>query len=371
MSDEYLDDFVVRGFYSPQPFPYPLALRFKQSYHPDARDRDSQFDYMVDLSEDLVKYLAMVLASNYRHNNPSQSHADAEVIRALKGLNQPMFGRWLALLQKLVAYYQLSPTNLLVPEVSSFYQAKAEVGMIACYEYFRNTYTIHNENVETKGDFLEFLLEHRNDVTHPRGMTNRQKQRSMSKLKPALHELFFGLQFLTSYSLVYLSRVTVVRMQKKYDHEIVTMMGDEVREVGKVDKYEQTTERQPGWFYLSEQGYSYNPIFDLQPFLMYVQCEKCIEQTDEDVERLFVFDGYEKPSNTTPGVLKYYGPETHCRHRHQLEDEEGWLTWLLTKLTYNCFKPQLCKLERCHPRAAAQQTLHQPVLQDRLPAATA
>src|SRR6478672_10392257 len=107
-------DTDIRGRY-----PYPLAATFHRAYY-ESRDLALIHDYLLDLSEVVIKYCAAIALAQY----VADGSPDAAITSSLSALRRPSLGHWQGWLRDILRLYEREKRALAVPELLTAYDQK-------------------------------------------------------------------------------------------------------------------------------------------------------------------------------------------------------------------------------------------------------
>src|SRR5580765_920467 len=103
---EQLDN-QIRGNY-----PYPLAATYHRAYY-GSPDLDEIHEYLLDLFEVTLKYLAAIMMSQYF----AEQVNDPRTNKTLLALERPSLGHWQGWLRDILALYRRQRRPLRLPEL--------------------------------------------------------------------------------------------------------------------------------------------------------------------------------------------------------------------------------------------------------------
>jgi hypothetical protein len=265
-------------------YPYPLARSYYRAYKA-TRDENQIHDFLMDLYEGIVKYLATLVLSQYTCDGAP----DATINEQLQAIERPSLGNWVGWLRDIINYYGRQKKPLTVAEISAFYNEKFREGAALLTGYnglkkilFEQLNRGDNKQVQTvmPREFFDLLLQYRNVQAHGAKRTSCDRERVVELLSPAMEELLDHMAFLTRYRLVSIGDVKRAPTRvRRYEHFVTDLTGNYPSSPR--DPYDRDNDNVlPGQVYISAADQEYDPILCLHPFLIYRICPKCrTEQT--------------------------------------------------------------------------------------------
>ena len=300
-------DTDIRGRY-----PYPLSATFHRAYY-ETRDPAMIHDYMLDLFEVTVKYLASIVIAQY----VKDGSADAALNNSLLNLQRPSLGHWQGWLRDIIRLYGRQKQSLALPEIGAFYEQRHTTDVFQAYNGLRQMMTEHmdykgdgkNSPAITTQQFFDLLGTYRNKIAHGARLNVFDRERVCKMLIPAMRELFKNLAFLAEYQLVYVTEVKLTagptRRVTRYGHYFTDLTGY-LPSVSLEPVLLDQAAAHPNELYILAKGETFTPLLSLHPFLIYRHCERCSD------ERVFVLN---TSRENTLSYLSYA-----CSHQFSLTE---------------------------------------------------
>lgn len=254
-------------------YPYPLAAAFLRAFY-TTYELDEMLEYLVELFELVVKYLAGIAVSQYL----AGPLADPQISESLLNLRRPSLGHWQGWLRDIPALHGRLQRAFNVPELVAFYNQKDRDRLLGAY---KDLFALpqmggdqRNPTSVTMHQFFEGLGTYRNRLAHGSRPSRQDRERAAQILVTALHEIFHKLAFLADYRLVYVAQVTVEfdSGSPRYSHALTNLMGDSPRVTRPVTSSAMTPN---GRIYLLDKTQEFHSLLSLHPFLIYQYCERC------------------------------------------------------------------------------------------------
>jgi len=283
-------------------YPYPLARSYQRAAR-STRDDSLIHDYLMDLYEMTVKYLAIVVMAQYT-NDPDA--VDERISQSLQGLVRPSLGMWVGWLRDIIRYYDKQQKPLLVSELTAFYSMKLRFDnkkgkeeqepLVVCFTKIKE---VLNEQmgkgdgtvptVFTIADFFDAMLQYRNGLAHGTNLGANQKKERVNFMLPGFEALLLKMNFLVRYRLIYVNSVNrAASREKKYEHYYTELYGDSIAPA-RDPKIMTNDDALPETLYVCNADREYDPILSLRPFIIFRLCNR------DGTEQTFVLnEGKEK-----------------------------------------------------------------------------
>lgn len=254
-------------------YPYPLAASYARAYF-SANNLSEQHEYLVDLCELIVKYLAAIAVSQYVVDGMRDPTIDLDLFH----LRRPNLGHWQGWLHDILALYRKQGHPLLVPELGSFYLQKDSGALLQAHENLVNLPPLaqqtQNSPSVTPQQFLQTLVTYRRRVRDVVERSLCDRECAAKILGPALQTLMQRLDFLAKYRLVHVNQVTVAFKSQSlhYSHHVTFLVGDTPQVAGPQVADVATADQK---LYLLDRTADFRPLLSLDPLLRYAHCTSC------------------------------------------------------------------------------------------------
>ncbi len=262
-------------------YPYPLAATYYRAFH-STHDLDEAHEYLLDLFEVTLKYLASIALSQYFKDAPN----DPKINHDMGALLRPSLGHWQGWLRDILDLYERSSTPLAVPELAKFYRQKHTMDLLRAYTSLREVMSRMGHGggkslgVVNPKQFFELLGEYRNLLAHGVRPGRPDRERVAGILAPAMRDIYMSMAFVTDYRLVHIDEVKVKRAPgsskqgHRYEYYYTTLMGDRPRAAPSPRTLERD-DTEPEKLYLLAKGGQFEPLISLYPFLTFHYCASC------------------------------------------------------------------------------------------------
>ncbi|MFQ6099437.1 MAG: hypothetical protein ACE5O2_17020, partial [Armatimonadota bacterium] len=276
----------------------------------------------IALFEVTLRYLACVACAGHFQTGLH----DDKVRRALRGLNHPSLGHWLAVWRE-TARAHAGTSGFPVPELLRLAAVECAVGS-ACHtahtrlcELYRKTALSRRNRPISMYQFFEIMVVHRNGLFHyPSAQQEGVLKECDLVVGPALEETFHHLEFLRRYQPVFVRQIRFHRGQLVHEIERCLGPADPVTEtyVG-----EEPLAQEAGRLILAraemvtkdgEERERLSPVLDLEPLILRHVCSHC--------QRVGLFS----LSKRTASSLEYTAA---CPHAATFPDSPERLTELI------------------------------------------
>jgi RNA polymerase subunit RPABC4/transcription elongation factor Spt4 len=260
-------------------YPYPIARSYYRAYK-QTRDETQIHDFMMDLYEVIVKYMAVLVMSQYA----SEGGGDQTVTDSLQALERPSLGNWVGWMRDIISFYGKQRKPLVVSELSTCLNEKYREGTAVLKGYnelkkivFSQMNRGDDKQVQTVTlrDFLELLLQYRNGTAHGAKLSAYDREKVVNVLSPAMEEMLDHMAFLARYRLVWINSVQRAGGRtRQYEHYVTDLTGNYPSSVR--DPYLMANDEAiPEQLYINAAGQEYSPALNLHPLLIYYNCPKC------------------------------------------------------------------------------------------------
>ncbi len=286
-------------------YPYPIARSYYRAYK-QTRDETQIHDYMMDLYEVLVKYLAVIVMSQYA----SEGGGDQTITDSLQALERPSLGNWVGWMRDIINYYGKQKKPLVMSELSTALNEKYREGsaMLKGYNELKsivfsqmNRGDSKQVQVVTTREFLELLLQYRNGTSHGAKLSGYEREKVVNVLSPAMEEMLDHMAFLSHYRLVWVNSVQRAGGRtRQYEHYVTDLTGNYPSQV-REPYIMANDEAIPEQLYINAADQEYSPALNLHPLLIYYNCPKC------NTEQTFVLN---EGNDTKLSYLSY-----QCQHQ--------------------------------------------------------
>jgi tetratricopeptide (TPR) repeat protein len=202
-------------------YPYPLAVAYDQVQ--SAREVTAAHASLLHLFTTILKYLAVVVFSQYLRDKVSGEHS----LQIVNSLGQLTLSRWNRFLRESLNQYERSDQQslLLMPELSAVYKESSANRPILCNAYNAISNLLEGRRASdvkalSLQQFFDLILTY-----HDKAAQSGPPDPGLCRLlMSALQEVMGMLSFLQEYDLVYVGEV---RPQAgRYTHELTRFMGN-------------------------------------------------------------------------------------------------------------------------------------------------
>jgi ABC-type multidrug transport system ATPase subunit len=305
-------------------YPYPLVATYDRALF-QAPDPSEAHEYLIDLVEMTLKYLAAIaMAQYFRDGVP-----DATINRDLKGLERPSLGQWQGWLRDILRFYQHDDRALIV-QVGTLYRKRhggamplAAQGLSRVSASMGSGAPVHAAATVSTQQFFDILIEYRNRLAHGATPSAYDRANVTQFLAPAMRQLYSEMSFLAAYRLAYVRSVAVefdpggaTAAQHRYRHLITYLIGASPRasatpRIGDAPFPDKQ-------LYLLDTSDGFSPLLSLHPFLVFAHCASC------NREQVFVLNA------TSASAQDYLGYQ--CTHHMRPTEYLDYMQRLLKQL---------------------------------------
>lgn len=267
-------------------YPSPLATTYAKVAGRVERERAFQFHQgLRDMTESIIKYLAVIALSQYRKDVTTAGKEDANVERNLQTLLQPVLEHWASLLHTALRGY-VGTSEQLMSNLYEFYYQKGHdddaVGeAVVKIQQWLQLEPQRRQAISYQ-DFFELLVLYRN---RPEGWSAQgavlashvEYHKRVDILRPALEQTLIGLEFLASYHLIYVQN-TGEQMGHARSHHLYQGLGGDIVVMTEPLKCQEALEC--GHLYICRKtAEELEPILDMHPLLICQECKNCHKLT--------------------------------------------------------------------------------------------
>ena len=260
-------------------YPYPIARSYYRAYK-QTRDETQIHDFLMDLYEVTVKYMAVLAMCQYI----SEGGGDQTISDSLQALERPSLGNWVGWMRDIINYYARQKKPLVVSEMVACLNEKYREGSALLTGYNELKMIVATQmnrgdnkqvQVVTTREFLELLLQYRNGTAHGAKLSGYEREKVVNVLSPAMEELLGHMDFLTRYRLIWVNSVQRAGGRtRQYEHYVTDLTGNYPSQVR--DPYMMTNDEAiPEQLYINAADQEYSPALNLHPLLIYYNCPKC------------------------------------------------------------------------------------------------
>ncbi len=262
-------------------YPYPLVATYDRALF-QAPDPSEAHEYLLDLVEMTLKYLAVIVIAQYFRDGVP----DATINRDLKNLQRPSLGHWQGWLRDILHFYE-HDARVPVAKVRELYATRytgaipaAVQGLSRVTVAMGSGAPLITSDTATTQQFFDVLIAYRNRLAH--GATPSAYDRAMVTeiLAPAMRQLYAEMSFLGAYRLAYVRGVAVefgtgnaAPATHRYRHQVTYLVGASPR-VSSTPRVgdEPVPDKQ---LYLLDESEAFVPLLSLHPFLVFAHCSSC------------------------------------------------------------------------------------------------
>jgi ABC-type multidrug transport system ATPase subunit len=287
-------------------YPYPLVATYDRALF-QAPDASEAHEYLLDLVEMTLKYLAVIVIAQYFRDGVP----DATINRGLKDLERPSLGHWQGWLRDILRFYE-HDDRVPVAKVRELYAKRhngaipiAVQGLTRVTAAMGSGAPVSSSDAATTHQFFNVLIAYRNRLAHGATPSVYDRANITEILAPAMRQLYAEMGFLMAYRLAYVRGVAVefgtgdtATAKHRYRHQVTYLVGASPRasstpRIGD----EPVPDKQ---LYLLDQSEGFVPLLSLHPFLVFAHCASC------NREQVFVLNA---TSATAQDYLAY-----QCTH---------------------------------------------------------
>ena len=262
-------------------YPYPLVATYDRALF-QAPDPSEAHEYLLDLVEMTLKYLAVIVIAQYFRDGVP----DATINHDLKNLQRPSLGHWQGWLRDVLRFYE-HDDRVPVARVREVYAKRhtgaipvAVQGLSRVSAAMGSGAPVSTSETATTQQFFDVLIAYRNRLAHGATPSAYDRANITDILAPAMRQLYAEMSFLVAYRLAYVRGVAVdfgtgsgASGQHRYRHQVTYLVGASPRasstpRIGD----EPVPDKQ---LYLLDQSEGFVPLLSLHPFLVFAHCTSC------------------------------------------------------------------------------------------------
>jgi ABC transport system ATP-binding/permease protein len=308
-------------------YPYPLVATYDRALF-QAPDPSEAHEYLIDLVEMTLKYLAAIaMAQYFRDGVP-----DATINHDLKGLQRPSLGQWQGWLRDILRFYERDQRAILV-EVGDLYRKRhsgaiplAAQGLSQVSATMGSGAPALTATTVSTQQFFDVLIEYRNRLAHGATPSAYDRANVTRILAPAMRQLYAEMSVVASYRLTYVRSVAVefeprgsAAARHRYRHLLTYLVGASPRASATPRLGDEPfPDKQLYLLDGSDTSGVFTPLLSLHPFLVFAHCASC------NREQVFVLNA------TSASAQDYLGYQ--CTHHMRPTEYLDYMQRLLKQL---------------------------------------